>query len=100
MRLIDTAAETVPRDQPNASSSGSMRTLGVARNDPAATRATKATAATTHARWIRRAGCAAATEAVVTDRTVPVQSVAMADEKSPARSLSRYDSMRNFDATP
>ena len=50
--MTDTAAEIVARDQPNSSCSGSISTLGAARNDPAPTRATNATVATHHARWI------------------------------------------------
>ncbi|GIF96440.1 hypothetical protein Cci01nite_15340 [Catellatospora citrea] len=44
----------VPRDQPNACSSGSMSTPGVARNPAAPTMDTSATAATAQARfWLR-----------------------------------------------
>jgi len=53
MRLTETALEIVARDQPNCSWSGSMITLGAARNEPAPSSATKAIAATHHARWIR-----------------------------------------------
>src|SRR3990170_2250518 len=56
MRLTETADEIVARDQPNWSCSGSMITLGAARNDPAPTSATNEIAATHHARWIRLIG--------------------------------------------
>lgn len=50
MRFTETASEIVPLDQPNASSSGVISTPGVARNPAAPMIATKATAATIHAR--------------------------------------------------
>src|SRR5687767_13476554 len=53
--LTATAAEIVDTDQPNSSRSGSMSTPGTARNAAAPTRATKVTAATHQAGWIRRA---------------------------------------------
>jgi hypothetical protein len=48
-RLIDTAAEIVPRDQPNSSCSGSIRTLGTARNPAAPISVMNAPTATNHA---------------------------------------------------
>ena len=52
-RFTETAAEIVPRDQPNSSCSGVMSTPGVARNPAAPMIATKATAATHQAGWTR-----------------------------------------------
>src|SRR5438045_9036 len=49
IRLTDTAEEMVASDQPNSSCSGWIRTLGVARNPAAPTRATKAMTATDQA---------------------------------------------------
>ncbi|GAA3721922.1 hypothetical protein GCM10022205_01700 [Spinactinospora alkalitolerans] len=51
--MTETAAEMVPCDQPNSSCSGSIITLGAARNAAAPTSATNATAATHQARWTR-----------------------------------------------
>src|SRR4051812_12461392 len=48
-RLIETAAEIVPSDQPNSSCSGWISTPGVARKPAAPTRAMKATTATDQA---------------------------------------------------
>jgi hypothetical protein len=48
-RLIETAAEIVPRDQPNSSCSGSISTLGTARKPAAPISVTNETTATTHA---------------------------------------------------
>ena len=50
-RLTLTASDTVAVDQPNSSCSGRISTPGVARKPADATSATKATAATHHARW-------------------------------------------------
>ena len=49
MRLIETAMEMMARFQPNSSCSGTISTLGVARNPAAPISATNVTAATTHA---------------------------------------------------
>jgi len=49
MRLIETATEMMARFQPNSFCSGTIRTLGVARNPAAPISATNVTAATTHA---------------------------------------------------
>jgi putative intracellular protease/amidase len=51
-RFADTAKEMVPRLQPNSSSSGLISTPGVARKPAAPMIATKATPATSQARWI------------------------------------------------
>lgn len=52
-RLIDTAAEIVDLDQPNSSCSGSISTLGAARNPAAPTSATNPDAATSQAQCTR-----------------------------------------------
>ncbi len=52
-RLTETANEMVPRDQPYSVCSGSIRAPGVERKPAAPISATKATAATSQARWIR-----------------------------------------------
>ncbi len=48
-RFTPTADDTIPRDQPNSSSSGTINTPGAARNPAAPIKATNATAATIHA---------------------------------------------------
>ena len=48
-RLTPTASDSIDRGQPNSSCSGTINTLGAARNPAAPTRARKATAATIHA---------------------------------------------------
>jgi hypothetical protein len=52
-RLTPTASDTSPRDQPNSSWRGTIRTPGAARNPAAQSSATKATPAATHAGWSR-----------------------------------------------
>jgi hypothetical protein len=52
-RLTPTASETRPRDQPNSSWRGTIRTPGAARNPAAHSRATNATPAAIHAGWRR-----------------------------------------------
>ncbi len=55
-RFTPTASESVPRDQPNSSWSGTIRTPGAARKPAAPSRATNATAATGQAGCTRRRG--------------------------------------------